>query len=367
MNGAEETRSDALALLPIIKVASTCNLACSYCSAEHYMTHGSESRMSESTMRRTVEELGRIQPRGTFLWHGGEPLLAGRQFYERALELQQELGLGDRFRNTMQSNGLLLDDSWLEFFARSNFSLGISIDGPKSVHDNARRFRSGKGSHERTTAAIQRAQGAGLHPGVLVVVTQESVRYPSEIFTFLTDSGFKHMDFKPCYGSAEHDVGLLDYAKFMIEIFDLWIASEDSEIRVRLLEGFIQNMMGSSARACSQTGRCTDLITVDHDGSVYPCDRFLTTEYRFGNINDEPLDVLYHESSAAVSFREHVAAQRTSCEVCSYRPVCRGGCTQERDYWPDEYCESRARIIDHIRDLLETHDLVALASAGQTL
>lgn len=339
-------------LSPIIKVASTCNLDCDYCSADQYMEDNSDAMMQPETLRRTIEELSRVQHRGKFLWHGGEPLLAGRKFYDTVIEIQEELQLRDRFGNTMQSNGVLFTDSWADFFAENDFSIGFSIDGPEAMHNELRVFHNGAGSHKQVMHGIKRAHNNGLKSGVLVVITKQSVRHAKKIFSFLVESGFKSMDFKPCYGSPGYDVSLLDYAQFINTIFDMWVELDDPDVRIRTIEGFIRNMLGSNAQACSQTGNCANLITIDYDGEVYPCDRFIEPDYHFGNINLTPLDELYNESEGAIRFRAHIDEQRKSCQNCSYQPVCKSGCTQERDYWPAEYCTHREIIIDHIRDWL---------------
>ncbi len=127
-------------------------------------------------------------------------------------------------------------------------------------------------------------------------------------------------------------------------------------MRIRILEGFIRNLIGSSAPVCSQNGKCKLVVTVDYNGDVYPCDRFIEPSYKYGNIHNKPLDELYEKSEGAIKFSQHVDNQRISCEGCSYRPVCQSGCTQERDYWPDEYCDHRILMIDHIRNWLVEQD-----------
>lgn len=338
-------------LFPIIKVVSTCNLNCDYCSAEAYMEHNRDSIMAADTLRRTIEELARVREDGTYLWHGGEPILAGKDFFELVTTIQQNIGL-DNPRNAIQSNGILVTSDWAKFFEGSHFDIGISIDGPEAIHNESRIFSNGAGSHRQVMRGISALQEKGKSFGVLVVVTNQSKGYSRDIFQFLLESGIKKIDFKPCYGDSRHDVSLTDFAKFMIDIFDIWVEIDDPDIKIRTLEGFMHNLFGGQASLCSQSGNCVDIITIDYDGGVYPCDRFMGDRYRFGNIMDTPLDTLYDESARAIKFRDYVEKQRQSCQTCSYQPVCKSGCTQERDYWPEEYCDYRAMIIDHIRDWL---------------
>lgn len=339
-------------LFPIIKVASTCNLGCTYCSAEDYMTRARDSVMGPDVLEATLSELARVQTDPVYLWHGGEPLLGGRAFYERVLELQESFGLASRARNTIQSNGTLLTREWAEFFKANRFSVGISVDGTPEIHNRFRVFNNGVGTHERAMRGANWMQSVGRDPGVLIVVTRQSVAYPREIFSFLLECGLKRMDFKPCYGDSRVDVSLLDFAAFLKAVFDYWVELDDPEVRIRTLEGFIMNLVGADADLCSQSGRCAEFITVDHNGDVYPCDRFIKAKYHYGNLTKTPLDELVTKSDTAVDFRALIAEQRERCQSCSYASVCRGGCTHERQYWPEEYCQHRFDMIDHIREWL---------------
>ena len=338
-------------LYPIIKVASTCNLQCSYCSADDYMNHQRDSIMTREVLRRTIEELGRVRDRGTFLWHGGEALLAGRSFFEEIVTIQRELGL-KRYKNAVQTNGILMSDDWAEFLKDEQFQVGISIDGPEAMHNELRVFRNGAGSYKQVMRAVKLLEDHQRSFGVLVVITRQSVMHGEKIFDFLIEHSIKSFDFKPCYGDPRYDVSLIEFAQMLCRVFDRLVALDDPDIHIRTLEGFIKNLLGGNSGLCSQTGNCTNLITIDHDGEVYPCDRFIEPRFRFGNIMETPLDELWQDSEGANRFRELVAEQRIKCASCSYAPVCKSGCTQEIEYWPDEYCEHRAIVIDHIRDWL---------------
>lgn len=307
--------------------------------------------MTKDTARKLVEELARVREGGTFLWHGGEALLAGQEFYEFVIGLQKGLGLTN-YRNDIQTNAVLLTDQWSEFLKDNSFQIGVSIDGPDAIHNELRVFSNGAGSHQQVMRGTERLKDSDVHFGVLVVVTKQSCKYPKEIFNFMLEHGIKSFDFKPCYGDPRYDVSLLDFAKFMNEIFDMWAELDDPDVHIRILEGFIRNLLGSKASVCSQNGNCKLVVTIDYNGDVYPCDRFIEPDYKYGNIHETPLDELFESSEGSRSFAKHVDEQRTSCEGCTYRPVCQSGCTQERDYWPEEYCDHRILMIDHIRDWL---------------
>jgi uncharacterized protein len=307
--------------------------------------------MTKDTARKLVEELARVREGGTFLWHGGEALLAGQEFYEFVIGLQKGLGLTN-YRNDIQTNAVLVTDQWSQFLKDNSFQIGVSIDGPDAIHNELRVFSNGAGSHQQVMRGTERLKDNGVHFGVLVVVTKQSCKYPKEIFNFMLEHGIKSFDFKPCYGDPRYDVSLLDFAKFMNEIFDMWAELDDPDVHIRILEGFIRNLLGSKASVCSQNGNCKLVVTIDYNGDVYPCDRFIEPDYKYGNIHKTPLDQLFESSEGSRSFANHVDEQRTSCEGCTYRPVCQSGCTQERDYWPEEYCDHRILMIDHIRDWL---------------
>lgn len=342
-----------LNVFPIIKVASTCNLGCTYCSAEEYMEHKPDSLMSKQTAKTIIEEMAAVRPNGVFLWHGGEPMLVGKEFYEFVTELQAELGL-EHIVNSMQSNAVLMSDGWAQLLKEKNFKVGISIDGPEAIHNELRVFHNGAGSHKQVVRGMRVLEENDKHFGVLVVVTKQSRKHAKKIFEFLLESGIESMDFKPCYGKEAFDISLIDFANFMNEIFDLWVEHDNPNVRIRTLEGFIQNFLGGQASQCTQTGGCARIITINYNGDVYPCDRFLEPQYKFGNINETPLEELYDESEGAIRFRSHIDDNRKKCVGCSYQPVCKSGCTQEQDYWPEEYCRHREIMIDHIREWLVT-------------
>lgn len=338
-------------LYPIIKVASVCNMQCSYCSADDYMTHSRNSIMTLEILRHTIEELGRVRDQGTFLWHGGEALLAGRSFFEEIVKIQHELNLKN-YKNAIQTNGVLMSHDWAEFLRDEKFQVGISIDGPETIHNQLRVFNNGAGSHRQVMRAVELLQTHGRSFGVLVVITQQSVKYGKDIFDFLVEHGIKSFDFKPCYGDPKYDVSLIDFAHMLCDVFDHLVTLDDPDIHIRTIEGFIKNLLGGNSGLCSQTGNCTNLITIDHNGDIYPCDRFIEPQFYFGNIMQTPLDELWDESDGAIRFRKLVSNQRIKCNSCSYAPVCRGGCTQEIEYWPKDYCDHRAIIIDHIHKWL---------------
>lgn len=312
------------------------------------MEHKRDSIMTQATAKRVIEELGRTRKGGTFLWHGGEAMLAGRDFFDFVTTLQAELGL-ENYKNAIQSNGVLITNDWADFFKANQFDVGVSIDGPEAIHNELRIFNNGAGSHKQVMNGVSKLQKAHQPFGVLVVVTRQSRKHGRKILEFMLEHGIKSIDFKPCYGDPKNDVNLLDFARLLIEVFDLWTELDDPTIRIRTLEGFMRNLLGGNAGLCSQNGNCAKVITIDYNGDVFPCDRFIEPEYKFGNINDSDLDVLYNSSEGALKFREHIDENRRKCQDCSYQPVCKSGCTQEQDYWPEEYCTHREMVIDHIK------------------
>lgn len=316
------------------------------------MAHGRKSIMSTEVLERTVGELARVQSKPIYLWHGGEALLAGREFFDKVIQLQLDHGV-EAAANSIQSNGVLIDEQWANFFSAHNFTVGISIDGTPGIHDSLRKFQNGRGSHAAVLRGIEKVHEGDVQMGVLVVVTKQSVDYPEEIFSFLMEHGLKSLDFKPCYGDPRYDVSLTAFADFLIRIFDLWVELDDSTVSVRTLEGIMMNLLGGGSGLCTLSGSCTDLVTIDYDGSVYPCDRFMTPEAKYGDLMTHPLDQIYEESTAAITFRDRVNTLRESCQTCVYQKVCKGGCTQEREYWPNEYCIHRAMLIDHVSAWLQ--------------
>lgn len=354
-------------LKAIVKVVEGCNLRCRYCYAGNFQELPVRVMSLTVLEKLTKEILESGAKRVEFCWHGGEPLLAGQEFYEHALEFQHNYSQqGQTVVNAMQSNGTLLTDKWFEFLESNDMGVGISIDGPAHIHDAQRPFADGSGSSTEVLQAIRRWQEQAQGVPILCVVTKDSVRQPELLFDSLLEFGIKSMDFLPCSkissatGSMFKDgVSPQEYGEFMTRVFDRWWNNNDPSIRIRFFENILQGLLGGRPSLCKFTRSCSKFFTFDVDGTVYPCDDFLgIADFSYGNILEVDLeDILLSERRQDfISLVEDVAPK---CRDCSWFSLCNGGCSfyryMSRGRFTDVnyYCAARRRIFEHVKHAVE--------------
>lgn len=345
----------------VIKPTHLCNLACTYC----YNDDVRRPVMDEPTLERVVEQTFSYvrthlpQRLVSFIWHGGEPMVAGRRFFERAFELQQRHSQGVTFDNSLQTNGTLIDDAWLDFLASANFSVSISIDGPRHLHDRFRVDRRGRGSFDRVAAAITRVQEAGLPLGVCIVVSRANVDFVEEIYDFVAERGlrFNVIPLNRSGGAREHfdEAGLAaeEYAPAWIRMYDRWF---DSEHNYAYCSDFVYKtraILAGRPADCIGLEQCSETnIAVDPVGDVYACATLSgSVDTRYGNLVTDDLETVM-TNPLALAYRN----RRTDpqCARCRWQHVCHGGC-QARAYkffgdhnQRDYYCPSLFEIYEHI-------------------
>jgi len=323
-------------------VGPLCNLNCSYCyyvGKEHLYERPHRFRMSQSMLDLYIRQFIAASPGPIvqFTWHGGEPTLAGLDFYRLAVELQKEhLPEGWTVWNNLQTNGILLDDAWCAFLAAEHFDVGISVDGAKWLHDTYRRDRSGDGTYERTVAAVRRLQQRGIQPDLLCTVTSDAARDPLAVYRGLRDLDTGWMQFIPIVRRLEgadvtpDSVTPSGYGHFLTAVFDEWLHHDLGRVQVQMFSEVARVWAGGSASLCWMAPTCGRVPVVEHDGSVYACDHFVDPAYRIGDIGTASLSALV-DGPAQLRFgsdkRDLLPAQ---CRSCPWLAVCNGGCPKDR-------------------------------------
>ncbi len=356
MTFGEAARHAARIFGTMIKpVGSACNLDCAYC---YYLDKaalygGSQPRMSPELLEEYIRQYisGSDSDTITFVWHGGEPLLTGREWFDRALDFQRRYAGGKRIVNTIQTNGLLLNDEWCRMLRDNDFLVGISIDGPKDIHDAFRRDRSGNGTFDRTMKAIRMMADNGVEYNTLTTVNARSAGRGAEVYEFLRGIS-RYMQFLPvaeyiaptAEGHRPHivppntegakpapwSIDARDYGRFMCDVFDTWVTSDVGERFVQLFDATLAGYMNVPAGVCSMCETCGGTMAVEHNGDVYPCDHFVYPQYRLGNIREQSLRDLFG-SEEQLRFG---LAKRNSlpgeCLRCKYLGLCHGECPKHR-------------------------------------
>ena len=295
--------------------------------------------MDDDTLAAVIAK-GMAAAEGTcrFAFQGGEPTLAGLDFFRRAVALQKQCGRpGLRVENAIQTNGCSLDEEWAAFLARERFLVGLSLDGTRASHDAARRDSRGAGTFTRVLAAYKLLTAAGAAVNILTVVTPAVARQPDKVWDFYRQQGFAYLQFIPCLvplgqpATGPQALTQKQYGDFLCAIFDRWCADlrQGRYVNVRYFENLLGLAAGRPPEECGLCGRCANQLVVESDGAVYPCDFYVLPQWRLGNIRTDALGDLLAAPGAAAFTAPLPLSPR--CQSCRWRPLCGGGCRRERE------------------------------------
>jgi len=317
-----------------------CNLRCGYCfylkTKELYPEPGPRL-MSEDTAERMIKNYLSLNfPAPVFIWQGGEPSLCGLEFFERAVELEKKFGgPGQIIGNAFQSNGVLIDQDWCEFFARNRFLVGLSMDGPKELHDSYRRDRAGGSSFDQVWDAGQMLRRQGVEFNVLCMVTRANAGKAREIARFFRQAGFRYLQFIPAF-DLDPETGRLagfaprpeQLAEFLVELFQWWWPEREA-ISIRDFDWLAAP--GLQGRLCVFSESCAPYLAVEHNGDVYPCDFYVRAREKLGNIGEARAGFaeLFRRRERAFSPRKKWLSR--ACRACPWLRFCFGGCLRERE------------------------------------
>jgi len=356
---------------PIVKpVNGMCNLSCLYCYTSGLKKCIIRNRMSSKTLRAVINLFCRDQEDIEFIWHGGEPLLAGLEFYREAVEAQRTWEKqGKKIKNFLQTNATLITSEWTRFFAENNFLVGVSLDGPKEFHEQVRRYPTGKGSYDEVMRGISLLRQAGIFNGIICSISTVNVGFPKEIFNFFLTENIKKLKFARvknighCGDVSSLVISPAQYADFMITIFDLWLELDDSEVEIRDIESVVSLILGGNKRECIYMGQCDQFVTVYSDGSIYGCDSFpKTNDLYFGSVFDKP--TMVRSNSRLQNFRELLEKRKGFCRTCDWYFICKGGCAKDCYEQLDsieplsEVCENLQRYFEYISTKIRSYDLI---------
>ena len=335
-------------------IGSACNLDCHYCyyrdKSEIYS--GNMPRMSEELLEKYIQQYiqGTSQQNISFCWHGGEPLMAGLPFFEKAMELQKRYAGDKVIENTLQTNGILVNEDWCRFFKENNFLIGLSLDGPEDIHDAFRRDCGGAPTFARVMRAVELMKKHGVEFNILATVNARSEERGVEVYKFLTSIN-PYVQFLPVVEyvkmrpgkrplivspdeedavPAPWSVSAKGYGKFMCDVFDEWVKYDVGRDFVQLFDVTLGNWCGVPPSLCAFAEVCGDGLVVEHNGDVYSCDHFVYPEYRLGNIATDELATMYRSSEQQAFGRDKRDALPMECKRCNYYFLCRGECPKHR-------------------------------------
>jgi uncharacterized protein len=322
---------------------AACNLACAYC---FYLDKAAlypdgSFRMSESILETFTRQYMTAQrgPEVSFAWQGGEPTLMGLEFYQTALQLQQQYARpGQRITNAIQTNGLLLDDAWCDFFHRHQVLVGLSLDGPQALHDAYRRDKAGHGTFGRVLQAVERLRQHQVEFNILACVHAANAGQPLAVYRFLRDDvQARFIQFIPVVARAPnhtqataYSVTGTQYGEFLIAVFDEWVHHDVGQVFVQVFDVALAAWLGYNPGLCIFEETCGAALALEHTGDVYACDHFVDAAHRLGTVRDTPLLTLVHApQQQQFGLNKRDTLPRT-CWECPVRFVCHGGCPKNR-------------------------------------
>lgn len=326
--------------------------------------------MDFSTLSSTIDFFCSTQSNVEFIWHGGEPLLAGIDFYAKAIEYQSYwLKKGKNITNSIQTNGTLLNEEWVDFFRNNTFRVGVSLDGIPEHHNNTRKYNDNTCSFDNVMNGISLLQKSGNFSGVICCVNAFNYKFPTETLNFFISNGIYKIKFNRIRGKVNkeytppHCISFKDYINFLTEILDLWLNIDNPEIEIRELQCIIELLLGGTNRDCVFSGECHKYCTVYSDGSIFSCDSLpRRKELCFGNVCRGQEEV--KNSSSFQSFLSSCHKIRRLCATCKWNHICKGGCLQDWSFdgsshiFQNAYCEEQKVLFESIKSVLTKHNLI---------
>lgn len=345
-------------LYPIIKpIGSLCNLSCAYCYYKNRQLGNClmDDRILESVIKKLLLHNSGYAP---FLWHGGEPLLCGIEFYEKAVFFQKKYKKAShKIKNQIQTNATLINNDWVQFFKKHSFGVGTSIDGPKKIHEHFR-----PNSFDKIMHSLNLLKEAKVGFGCICVVNSYNVKHPLDVYDFLKKNLHQSVSIKPCIEMGENDtlsnfsVEPIDYANFMIQVFDKWFEDDNPDFIIREFENFLMGLIGEQPLlCCNRVNGCQRYFTINYNGDVYTCDSFVNEDYQdyfYGNIGKNSIQEIINSPGAKKSKAVEQKAL-LDCKQCKWLNICGGGCVNFHTHlskkYKKQYCLSRKKIIEHLK------------------
>ena len=354
----------------LIKPASAvCNLDCEYC---FYLDRAADPYPARPGRRMTVDTLERLvdtylfysYPNSVLAFQGGEPTLAGLPFFEKLVEFEKRFGRANQsVSNALQTNAVLLDKNWCDLFRETNWLLGVSLDGPEEINDLYRFNKDRHGTWKRVMQSVELLKVNKVEFNILCVLSTANVEKPKELYRFYRSLGIDNIQFIPL---AEFDglgnrlpftITAEQYGRFMVELFELWWP-ERRKVRIRCFDNIAEAVAGHKPGTCTMHETCDSYVVVEFNGDVYPCDFFVESGWKLGNVNDDSWGEIARRSKR-YSFASKKTIAHPECQACEWQSLCHGGCPKFRhgprrqfedlDYFCSAYKMMFAKTVEPLR------------------
>ncbi|MBP8950160.1 MAG: anaerobic sulfatase maturase, partial [Candidatus Promineofilum sp.] len=342
---------------------AVCNLDCSYCFflSKEMLYPGSRFRMADDLLETYVRQLIEAHrvPEVQLAWQGGEPTLMGLPFFRRAVALAEQYRRpGMTIRYALQTNGTLLNDEWGEFLAANNFLVGISVDGPRDIHDHFRHDKGGGPTFDKVMRGLDALKRHRVEWNVLCTLHRANADRPLDVYRFFRDRlGAEHIQFipivervaaeegqttewsswrdRPLYVQAgdhvtQRSITAEQYGRFLCAVFDEWVRRDVGRVYVQMFEVALANWFGTPPGLCIHAKTCGGALALEHTGDLYSCDHFVEPAYRLGNIREEHLIELIASDRQRQFGQDKFETLPAYCRGCDVRFACHGGCPKDR-------------------------------------
>lgn len=334
-----------------------CNMDCEYCFylEKESLYPNAVFEMPYSVLETFIKQKieAHTAPVVNFSWQGGEPTLLGVDYFRKVVRLQQKYSNGKKIENSFQTNGILLDDEWSEFFSENNFLIGISIDGPRSLHDEYRINKGGSPTFDQVINGLSFLKKHSVEFNTLTVVHNVNSQYPLKTYNFLKEIDSRFMQFIPIVERVaikKNDDGLSlvspdyneeanvtewsvkpeDYGKFLIRIFDEWVRNDVGKYFVQIFDVALESWYGLEPSLCVFRETCGDALAIEHNGDLYSCDHYVYPENKLGNIMEQHINNLVDLPKQSKFGNEKKDTLPKYCMNCEVKFACNGECPKHR-------------------------------------
>lgn len=342
----------------MIKVCgAACNLDCDYCyyiEKEALYPSQRNVRMSLEILEKFIHDFIHAQAgeQVTFIWHGGEPTLAGLDYFKEIIRLQNKYANGKKIENSLQTNGTLITDEWAEFLAQQNFLCGLSIDGPQNLHDCHRHYPGGKGSWEQVVRCARLFQKHGVEFNTMTTVNATNAQHPVAVYESMKELGSHFMQFIPIVEQVAEDeteilslvtpgykksslelvenVSAQAWGNFLCRIFDHWVKRDVGIYYVNIFDNTLAGYLNQPQALCSMSPRCTCAPAIEKNGDVYICDHLVFPEYLLGNILKRDIAEMVKDNQQLIFEGQKQQSLSPTCQACEFLAQCGGDCPKNR-------------------------------------
>lgn len=345
--------------LQIKPVGNNCNLSCSYCYASPFKRDKFQI-LDLSLLEKIVKEALELSNRVIVSWHGGEPTLAGLDYFKNYIEIVNKYKKNNQIVvNMLQTNATLINDEMAIFFKKNEFILSVSLDGDEEVHNRNRYNYNKVGSFNDVMKGVSILRKHGIKPPVIATVSKSTYDDGLKVFDFFVDNGFKEIKYSPVYDSSEDEFSISDmeWYEYLRKILNRWLEMKNDEIKVREIDEILMWYANKTLSLCSSRGMCINWISIDETGEIYPCE-YLRNTNSYGNIKDMNLKAVF-DTKQYKDFKEKILYIPAECNKCDLFELCRNGCpaTRVKDNrlvfdGVYVYCEQRRRLFAEIQKII---------------